>query len=118
VSAGGKRPRSCQDPRRGSTEKELGIDETNRLSVLAIEPGTRDYVDAWRAVFRDLKRRGLDLSYVRIGVMDGLPRLGHFFREEFCEAVTARAAGRMQCATPAPRQPERLRDAFKILADP
>jgi len=42
--------------RRGSTEKEpslvvLGIDEFNRKSILAIEPGTKDNVDAWTAVF-------------------------------------------------------------------
>jgi putative transposase len=107
--------------RRGSTEKEpslvvLGIDEDNRRSVLAIEPGTRDNVDAWRAVFRDLKRRGLDPSYVRVGVMDGLPGLERLFREEFCSAVTARCwahSMRNACA----KAPERLRDSFKMLAD-
>lgn len=107
--------------RRGSTQKEpslvvLGVDETNRRSVLAIEPGTRDNCDAWRAVFRDLKRRGLDPSYVRVGVMDGLPGLERLFKEEFCEAVTARCwahSMRNACS----KAPERLREAFKLLAD-
>jgi putative transposase len=107
--------------RRGSTQKEpslvvLGIDASNRRSILAIEPGTRDNCDAWRAVFRDLKRRGLDPSHVRVGIMDGLPGLERLFKEEFCEAVTARCwahAMRNACA----KAPERLRDSFKLLAD-
>jgi|GEM_PF-3434670 len=45
--------------RRGSTEKEpslvvLGIDEHNRKSVLAIEPGTKDNADTWEVVFHEL----------------------------------------------------------------
>ena len=107
--------------RRGSTEKEpslvvLGVDETNRRSVLAIEPGTRDNCESWRAVFRNLKNRGLDPSYVRVGVMDGLPGLERLFREEFGDAVTARCwvhAMRNACA----KTPKRLHDSFKMLAD-
>jgi putative transposase len=50
--------------RRGSTEKEpslvvLGIDSKNRKSILAIEPGQKDSAECWRAVFEDLKKRGL-----------------------------------------------------------
>ena len=42
--------------RRGSTESEpslviLGIDEDNRRSILAIEPGTKDNTEAWAAAF-------------------------------------------------------------------
>lgn len=107
--------------RRGSTQKEpslvvLGIDASNRRSILAIEPGTRDNCDAWRAVFRELKRRGLDPSHVRVGIMDGLPGLERLFKEEFCESVTARCwahAMRNACA----KAPERLREGFKLLAD-
>jgi putative transposase len=81
--------------RRGSVAKEpllvvLGIDENNHKSILAIEPGVRDNVDAWRACFRDLKARGLDPSSVRVGVMDGLPGLERLFVDEFSQAVTAR----------------------------
>ncbi len=66
--------------RRDSVEKEpslvvLGITGDNRRSILAIEPGTRDNADSWRAVFRDLKQRGLDPSGVKLGIMDGLPGL-------------------------------------------
>jgi len=103
--------------RRGSTEREpslcvLGVDETHHRSVLAVEPGTRDNVDAWRAVFRELKRRGLDESAVRIGIMDGLPGLENLFREEFSRSVTARCwlhATRNALA----KSPARYRDAFK-----
>lgn len=106
--------------RRGSTQKEpslvvVGIDSTHHMSVLAIEPGTKDNVDAWRAVFHELKQRGLDPSAVQVGVMDGLPGLENLFREEFTSAVTARcwvhALKNILAKTP-----ERLRDGFKMLA--
>jgi putative transposase len=107
--------------RRGSAEKEpslvvLGIGADSCKSILAIEPGTRDNVDAWRAVFRELKRRGLDAKHVKIGIMDGLPGLEKLFAEEFPQAVTARCwvhAMRNALA----KTPARLRDAFKLLAD-
>jgi putative transposase len=106
--------------RRGSTEREpslcvLGVDETNHRSVLAIEPGTRDNVEAWRAVFRELKRRGLDGSAVRVGIMDGLPGLEQLFRDEFPNAVTQRCwlhATRNALA----KSPARFREAFKRMA--
>lgn len=106
--------------RRGSTAREpalvvLGIDETNHRSILAIEPGTKDSVDCWRAVFSSLKRRGLIASKVRLGVMDGLPGLENLFKQEFSNAVTQRcwfhALGNAIAKSPA-----RLRDAFKIQA--
>jgi putative transposase len=107
--------------RRGSTEREpslvvLGVSEDGHRSVLAIEPGTRDNVDSWRAVFRDLKRRGLDPKAVRIGIMDGLPGLEDLFKEEFAQAVTARCWVHAMRNTMA-KTPARLRDAFKLLAD-
>ena len=57
--------------RRGSTQREpslvvLGVDESNFRSILAIEPGTKDSVECWRAVFADLKRRGLGADKVRV----------------------------------------------------
>src|SRR3989339_933921 len=81
--------------RRGSTEREpslvvLGIDAKNSLSLLAIEPGTKDNVEARRSVFASLSRRGLDLQAIRIGVMDGLPGLENLFRETFPNAITQR----------------------------
>lgn len=55
--------------RRGSVEKEpslvvLGLDERDCYSILAVEPGTKDNVEAWRAVFSELQGRGLDMSAV------------------------------------------------------
>lgn len=105
--------------RRGSTESEpslvvLGVDEKNRKSVLAIEPGTKDNANTWRAVFSELGKRGLDMKSVRIGIMDGLPGLEAVFKEFFPNAVTARcwvhALKNVMAKTPA-----RLQDALKQL---
>lgn len=106
--------------RRGSVEKEialavLGVDENNRKSILAIEPGTKENKDSWDAVFSSLVSRGLDVNAVRIGIMDGLPGLEASFKERFSKAVTAR------CWVHALKNalnkcPERLRDAFHALA--
>ena len=106
--------------RRGSTEKEialavLGVDENNRKSILAIEPGTKENKDSWDAVFSSLVSRGLDVNAVRIGIMDGLPGLESAFKDRFPKAVTAR------CWVHALKNalnkcPERLRDAFHGLA--
>ena len=81
--------------RRGSTEREpslvvLGVDAGNHRSVLAVEPGQKDNVESWRAVFAELKARGLDAEAVEIGIMDGLPGLERAFKEAFPKAVTAR----------------------------
>lgn len=105
--------------RRGSTEREpslvvLGIDDTNRKSILAIEPGTKDNVDAWRAVFSELVKRGLKTECVRIGIMDGLPGLENLFRQTFPKAVTARCWVHALKNTLA-KTPARLRMAFKEL---
>ena len=105
--------------RRGSTLKEpslvvLGISETNHKSILAIEPGTRDNVDAWRMVFRSLKARGLNGAEVKIGIMDGLPGLEALFREEFPNANTARCWVHSMRNSLA-KTPARLREAFKLL---
>ena len=105
--------------RRGSTEKEpslvvLGLDEDRRMSILAIEPGQKDNADCWRSLFCELKKRGLDPSKVRLGVMDGLPGLETVFREEFPNAATARCwvhALRNAMA----KTPSRLSDASKSL---
>lgn len=106
--------------RRGSTKKEpslvvLGIDDKNRMSLLAVEPGTKDNTDSWRAVFSELTRRGLNSQAVRIGIMDGLPGLEMLFQQTFTKSVTARCwvhALRNACA----KTPERFREAFKKLA--
>ena len=107
--------------RRGSTSREpslvvLGVTESNHRSILAVEPGTRDNVDSWRAVFRELKRRGLPAEAVRIGIMDGLPGLEKLFLEEFPSAGTQRCwlhAKRNALA----KSPARLRDGFGVLLE-
>lgn len=81
--------------RRGSVEKEpslvvIGIDEFNRKSILAIEPGTRDDIHSWKSVFRSLKERGLDGQFVKLGLMDGLPGLENLFQNEFSNSKTQR----------------------------
>jgi transposase-like protein len=106
--------------RRGSVEREpmlvvLGIDEDNHRSILAVEPGTRENTDAWRAVFAELKRRGLDAAAVRIGLMDGLSGLERLFADEFPNAVAARCwVHAMKNALA--KTPARIREAFKPLA--
>lgn len=105
--------------RRGSVEKEpslvvLGIDDTNRKSILAIEPGTKDNADCWEAVFSELIKRGLKTEDVRIGIMDGLPGLEALFTKIFPKAVTARCwVHAMRNAVA--KAPARLREAFKLL---
>lgn len=106
--------------RRGSTEKEpslvvLGVDEENRMSILAISPGYKDNADSWREVFKDLVKRGLDPQAVQIGVMDGLPGLETAFKESFVKAVTARCWVHSLKNAMA-KVPERLRPGFKKLA--
>ena len=106
--------------RRGSTEKEpslvvLGIDADNRMSILAIEPGHKDDASCWREVFKGLIARGLDPKHIQIGIMDGLPGLETAFKESFVKAVTARCWVHLLKNAMA-KVPQRLRDAFKVLA--
>lgn len=107
--------------RHGSTEKEptlvvLGLDQSNRLSILAIEPGQKDSSDCWQVLFDDLKKRGLNANAVRIGIMDGLPGLEKVFAESFSKSVTARCWVHAMRNTMA-KTPSRFSDAFKKMAD-
>lgn len=106
--------------RRGSVEKEpslvvLGITADNRRSILAIEPGTRDSADCWRAVFKSLKDRGLDPREVKVGIMDGLPGLESAFLEAFPQALTCRCWFHAMSNALA-KVPKRLREPFHVLA--
>ena len=105
--------------RRGSTQREpslvvLGIDDRNRRSILAIEPGTKDNVEAWESVFNELIKRGLKTEDVRIGIMDGLPGLESLFCKTFSKAVTARCWVH-SLKNALAKTPARLRLAFKEL---
>jgi putative transposase len=103
--------------RRQSTEKEpalvvLGIDEDNRMSILAMQPGHKDDAQCWTEVFKDLIIRGLNPQSVQIGIMDGLPGLEKAFRESFVNAKTARCWVH-SLRNALAKTPERLRDPFK-----
>jgi transposase-like protein len=68
----------------------IGVDETDRKSVLAMVQGDKDARSAWEMVFTLLKERGLDGSAVQLGIMDGLPGLAEAFLEAFPSARVAR----------------------------
>lgn len=105
--------------RRGATAAEpslvvLGIDENNHRSVLAIEPGFKDNVSAWEAVFNSLIERGLDMASVKLGIMDGLPGLENTFKKVFNNATTQRCW--VHCLRNAmSRVPKALQIPFKEL---
>ena len=93
----------------------LGVVEKSLLSILAIEPGSKDRVYFWRAVFFELKKRGLDGKSVRFGIKDDLPVLENLFREEFPGSLTQRCW--VHSMRPAvAKAPARLREPFKELA--
>jgi len=68
----------------------IGVREDNTRLVLLIQSGDKESATAWRESFRDLKKRGLDGSYVRLGIMDGLSGLEKVFAEEFPHAKVQR----------------------------
>lgn len=68
----------------------IGVDDSNRKSVLAMIQGDKDAKGAWQMVFARLKERGLDSSAVELVVMDGLPGLGAATLEAFPRARVAR----------------------------
>lgn len=81
--------------RKGTTEREpslvvVGVDDDNRRSILAIEPGSKENVECWRATFDSLIKRGLNPALIRIGIMDGLPGLENLFLQTFPKSVTQR----------------------------
>ena len=79
----------------GSIEKVpvlvvIGVTEKGHRTVLALQAGNKESASAWRELFKDLKRRGLDSSQVRLGIMDGLSGLEKVFLEEFPSAKVQR----------------------------
>ncbi len=64
----------------------IGVREDNTRTVLLIQAGDKESASVWRESLRDLKSRGLDGSYVKLGIMDGLPGLKKVFKEEFPNA--------------------------------
>ena len=57
------------------------------MEVLAIEVGDREQKTLWAALFQTLARRGLDMTAVELGIMDGLPGLEAAFRAAYPSAV-------------------------------
>ena len=61
----------------------IGVNEDRQRQVLALQAGDKESKTAWKAVFCDLVRRGLDPSTVQLGIMDGLPGLEDAFLSTF-----------------------------------
>ena len=68
----------------------IGVDESDRKSVLAMVQGDKDAKSAWQMVFARLKERGLAANAVELGIMDGLPGLPDAFLEAFPKARVGR----------------------------
>jgi putative transposase len=68
----------------------IGVNEARQRQVLALQAGDKESAEAWKAVFADLVRRGLDPSTIQLGIMDGLPGLEKAFREAFRKATVQR----------------------------
>lgn len=64
----------------------IGVREDGTKLVLSLQGGDKESATTWREFFKDLKKRGLDGSKVRLGIMDGLTGLEKVFREEFPHA--------------------------------
>ena len=61
----------------------IGVTEDGIKLVLGMQSGDKESATNWREFFRDLKKRGLNGSGVRLGIMDGLSGLEKVFQEEF-----------------------------------
>lgn len=57
----------------------IGVTIEGTKLVLGLQSGDKESASAWREFFRDLKLRRLDVSSVKLGVMDGLPGLEKVF---------------------------------------
>jgi putative transposase len=68
----------------------IGVREDGTKCVLALQGGDKESATTWREFFKDLKKRGLDGSKVRLGIMDGLTGLEKVFQEEFPHAKIQR----------------------------
>lgn len=68
----------------------IGVTEAGQKLVLGLQSGDKESASSWREFIKDLKRRGLDGSQVRLGIMDGLAGLEKVFQEEFPRAKTQR----------------------------
>ena len=79
----------------GSIEKvpvlvAIGVTEDGHRTVLGLQAGDKESATNWREMFKDLKKRGLDATCVKLGIMDGLAGLEKVFKEEFTKAKVQR----------------------------
>jgi putative transposase len=68
----------------------IGVTKTGHKQVIALQAGDKESASSWRELFKDLKKRGLAASNVKLGIMDGLPGLEKVFKEEFKSAEIQR----------------------------
>jgi putative transposase len=68
----------------------IGVTVEGTKLVLGLQSGDKESATSWREFFRDLKLRGLEVTQVKLGVMDGLPGLEKVFAEEFPHARVQR----------------------------
>ena len=68
----------------------IGVTDTGHKMVLGMQSGDKESASTWRQYFKDLKRRGLAASSIKLGIMDGLPGLEKVFVEEFRNAKIQR----------------------------
>jgi putative transposase len=68
----------------------IGVTDTGHRTILGLQAGDKESAPVWRQMFKDLKNRGLDVSKVELGIMDGLPGLEKVFKEEFLNAKVQR----------------------------
>jgi len=64
--------------------------DDEKMEVLSIEVGDREQKTLWEELFQGLERRGLDMSAVELGIMDGLAGLESAFGAAFPNARTQR----------------------------
>jgi putative transposase len=68
----------------------IGVREDGTKLVLSLQSGDKESATTWREFFKDLKKRGLTGSTVKLGIMDGLTGLEKVFQEEFPHAKIQR----------------------------
>jgi putative transposase len=68
----------------------IGVKEDGTKLVLVLQSGDKESAPTWRQLFKDLKKRGLDVSTITLGIMDGLSGLEKVFEEEFPHAKIQR----------------------------
>lgn len=97
----------------------IGVTTQNQKVFLTIQKGDKESATTWREIFKDLKKRGLDPSFVELGIMDGLSGLMTVFKEEFLNSKVQRCqvhvARNVLCKVPKKSRQavvDHLRDIF------